>query len=77
MHELVKIFSDDDGITVDNPVWHLVDPTNKGGPASLCQAEYFGEGESACTYETKVVTRGGITCKSCLDDIKTIKAIKL
>lgn len=77
MNVLVKILVDDDGVEIDNPVWHLVDPTNHQGNAPLCTAEFFGGGESAVIFEAKRVKRGGITCPQCIEKIKTIKAIKL
>lgn len=76
-HELVKITVDDDGDEKPDPKWCLVDPTNGGGPATMCTAEFFGYGESGCVYEIKAVKRGGITCEDCLKKIRLIKAIKL
>jgi len=76
-HELVKVLIDDDLEEIENPVWHLVDPTNAGGPATLCSGEFFGYGESQVEYELKVVARGGITCGWCMRDLKTLKSIRL
>jgi len=73
---LVKLLTDDDGTAYDDPKWHFVDIPG-GGHATLCTGEYFGVGESSCKFETKTVKRGGITCPDCLNQIKTIKAIKL
>lgn len=78
MNELVRILTNDDGDTPDNNHnWHLVDPCNWQGKATLCTAEFFGSGESACIYETKEVIRGGVTCPNCMKMIKNYKKIKL
>lgn len=76
-HEVVKLLSDDDGATYNDPKWCLVDPGNGCGQATLCTGEYFGDGESNCTYEIKVVSRGGVTCQKCLRNLKLYKGIKL
>lgn len=76
MNFLVKILSSDDGEKRDNPVWCLVHVIT-GGNATLCGGEFFGEGESSCSYETKRTERGGITCEECLRIIKEIKSVKL
>ena len=76
-NKLVKILSDDDGYIDNDPKWHLVDPCNNGGEATLCQGEYFGSGETDCTYETKTRSRGGITCSQCIEYLKTYKRVKL
>ena len=39
--------------------------------------EFNGNSVSACTYESKQVEKGGITCPECLKRIKLIKSIKL
>lgn len=78
MNHLVRILSDDDGEDKDDAnVWHLVDPCNEQGPAALCTQEFFGDGESACTFEEKNVARGGVTCSKCLKIVRTYKAVKL
>lgn len=77
MNVLVKITRDDDGVCIDNPVWHLADPANDMGSAALCSGEFFGEGESAVEFELKTVKRGGITCDRCMRKIAIYKAIKL
>jgi hypothetical protein len=77
MNYLVKLLTTDDRDKIEDPKWCLVDPTNHMGPATLCTSDFFGCGESACEYEEKEVQRGGITCESCLEKIKTIKAIRL
>jgi len=74
---LVKIIRDDDGFLIDNPVWHLVDPANLLGKATLCTGEFFGSGESAVEFETKTVSRGGVECESCRQKILTYKLVKL
>lgn len=73
-HILVKILVDDDGETVDHPVWHLME-TDQGYHA-LCTGEYVGGGESACEFETKEVFRG-VECPKCREILKRHKAIKL
>lgn len=76
--KLVRILIDDSGHPHELAAyWHLVDPCNAGGPATLCTGEYFGFGESACEFDLKEVKRGGITCPQCLADLKTYKAVKL
>jgi len=75
-HELVKLLSDDDKEPYDDPKWCVVDPLNTD-PATLCTGEYFGEGQSDCTYETKTVKRGGITCNRCLAKLRWAKGVKL
>lgn len=73
---LIKISIDDDGEVTGNEDWCLFYNSRQGSMA-LCTMEYVGIGESICVYETKEVSRGGITCPDCLDYIKDIKAIKL
>lgn len=75
-HELVKILSDDDFEKIENPKWHLI-VTISGSNATLCTGEFFGEGESNVIYENKIVKRGGITCRKCLEQLKELKSIKL
>ena len=75
-HVVVKIFIDDDGEPIDKPVWHLYE-VDGGGHHALCTGEFLGVGESAAEYKTKEVSRGGITCESCLEIIRRHKAIKL
>ena len=51
---LVRIIRDDDGdLKSDHQDWHLVDPGNPQGDATLCTGEFFGGGESACEFVTK------------------------
>lgn len=78
MNQLVQILIDDDGNEPTNPYyWHLSDPCNPQGAATLCTGEFYGSGESVCVYETKEVLRGGITCPKCEETIKAYKAVKL
>lgn len=77
MNNLVMLLSDDDTDLYENPVWCLVDPANAGGPATLCTGEYFGLGESFCTYKRKSVKKGGITCPRCIAALKAYKSIRL
>lgn len=77
MNHLVKLITDDDGIETNDTSWHLVDPSNLTGPATLCTGESFGEGEAACEYEEKTAARGGITCPKCLARLKTLRAVSL
>jgi len=76
MNSLVKILSDDNGEPrdLDKQFWHLVDPCNLGGSATLCEREYFGYGESRCEYEE---SKGSITCPNCIAMIKVYKKVKL
>lgn len=76
-HILVKIFKDDDGIEVENPVWHLSDPDSRQGKRVLCTSEFYGSGESSVVFKTKTVEKGGIKCERCLEIINDMKAIKL
>lgn len=77
MNRLVKIIRDDDGDLTGDNSWHLVDPGNEQGQATLCTCEFFGAGESSVEFETKDAARGGITCPRCLDKLRTYKAVKL
>lgn len=74
---LVRITVDDDGRPTGNDAWHLVDPGNSQGPAALCTQEFFGDGESDCEFECKIVKRGGITCSECIRILKIYKKVKL
>jgi hypothetical protein len=78
VNTLVRIPRDDDGyLKDDGDVWHLVDPENHQGASALCTGEFFGAGESACEFEIKEVSRGGITCPRCVSILKGYKAVKL
>lgn len=78
MNNLVRLITTDDGDTnIDPDIWHLVDPANPQGTASLCTQEFFGGGESACEFEMKTAKRGGVTCQRCIDIVKIYKAVKL
>jgi len=77
MNALVKIIRDDDGILIDDPQWHLVDPCYPGVyGAALCTGEVFGPGESAVEFELKVVKRG-IPCALCQEVVRAYKDVKL
>lgn len=71
---VVKIYRDDEGIIKEHPRWHLIDPGNLTGAATLCTGEFFGVGESACEFEEK---NGEVDCPMCIEIIKRYKAIKL
>lgn len=75
---LVRIIRNDDGdLEPGWRDWHLVDPGNPQGPATLCTAEFFGSGESACEFQNKYCKRGGITCGKCLQILRAYKAVRL
>lgn len=78
MNWLVMITKTDDGEIVPKSErkWCATTAPD-GSERTLCTGEVFGEGEGAARAETKQVTRGGITCKVCLETIKEIKAIRL
>lgn len=73
---LVKITVHDDGVKEQKPKWCLA-IHKAGGWQTLCTGEFYGIGESSCKYLEKKSAKGGITCQSCLDEIKFFKAIKL
>ena len=79
MPDLVKILSDNKGEVRDEYLlfWHLVDPCNPLGNATLCEGEFFVYGESGCEYDIKSTNKGGITCPMCLKYLKIYRAIKL
>jgi len=76
VHNIVKILQRDDGELVINPRWCLV-YVRCGGETTFCTGEYFGESESDAKFECKAVKSGGITCESCLREIKLVKSIRL
>ncbi len=76
-HSLVKVLVNDDGVTIKEPVWHLLDPGSWDASRTLCGGEAFGTGESNVKYEYKTVKRGGITCRTCLEQLKSYKSIEL
>lgn len=51
MNYLVKILSDDSGEPRFKKKWCLIQ--NITGEATLCEGEFFGSGESGCTYKKK------------------------
>lgn len=74
----VNLLTHDDGEAhPDAGLWHIIDPTNKQGAATLCSGEFFGYGESGCKYELRVLTPGTVTCQRCIDDIQTLKKLKI
>lgn len=75
-HEVVQIIVDDDGEDTNDNSWHLVVQPD-GSPRTLCTGEVFGKGEGSAVFKNKVVARGGITCKNCLNEIRFFKSIKL
>jgi hypothetical protein len=60
--EIVKILVDDDGVEIDDPQWHAIDPVTG---TVYCTGEFFGVGESAVVYETKKLNRGDAVCTRC------------
>jgi hypothetical protein len=77
MNTLVKIITTDDGNETNDNNWHLVDPGNPLGEATLCGEEFFGGGESACEFELKESKRGGVTCPKCLTRLRIYKSVCL
>lgn len=76
--KVVQITVDVDGCPTHDESWHLVDPCNDSGDASLCDCQFFGEGESmVMKYKVKPYKRGGITCLRCAEKIAIYKSIKL
>lgn len=75
---LARLTCRDDGenIPEDERVWCLMTPYSCG-EQTFCGGEYFGFGEGGAMAETKTVRRGGITCQTCLDHIREIKAVRL
>ena len=55
----------------------LSDPCSSDAARLLCDGEVYGYGEGQMVYEEKVVARGGITCKDCLEKLREYKAVKL
>lgn len=78
MNNAVRLMTQDEGSPHENPdIWHLVDPANDRGPATLCTAEFFGPGESGCRYEVQLAKPGVVGCPDCIRKIKIYKAVKL
>ena len=78
MHTIAKLTRNEDGqdIPKDEQKWCLV--YSFGDSDQLfCSSEVFGFAEGDAVAQIKQVKRGGITCLKCLQEIKTIKAIKL
>ena len=76
MHSLIKIIRNDDGDIIDNPKWCLTMATGEA-PRTLCTGEAFGYGESRAEFEHKIVKRGGITCRQCMNELLSYKSVKL
>ena len=75
-HEVVKFKTDDDGTTVHFDKWHL--SVNSGGSKNkLCTGEVYGIGESAATFVSKIVSTNGVTCESCLTEIRYFKNLDI
>jgi hypothetical protein len=77
-HKLVKIVVNEEGDTVEkeDQVWCLVTEFS-GSCRCFCDGQVIGYGESFSKYEEKEVQKGGVTCKSCIKNIKFIKSVKL
>lgn len=75
MNHLVKVLVDDDGNKIDMPKWCTVfdfgDTTRV-----FCDGQAL-DGSSAVKYETKFVSKGGITCERCILAIKQVKKVRL
>lgn len=73
---LVKIIVDDDGVTVDNPKWHIVD-NFAGDPRVLCTAEvYCMTHTRRVEYELKYGKLKDCDCPNCLEIVKWFKSLK-
>lgn len=77
MNHLVMLTVNDDGETIETPVWCLIDPAVNDAQRTLCGGEVFGDAEGPADGVTKTTRRGGITCPACLRKIKEYKAVKL
>lgn len=75
MNTLVMIVTNEDG-EEEEPLWHAINP-HADDLMVLCSGQYFGDGASECTYKTKDIIRGGISCPKCVEIIKFYKSIKL
>lgn len=78
MNHLVMMIKDDDNeiISEEGRKWCLIS-SSAGSNVTLCTGEVFEPGEGVAEGISKTVTRGGITCKICLDIIRRIKAVRL
>lgn len=74
MNNLVRIFTDDDGVNVYTGLW-CVKVVRSGEEMALCTGDFLFN--SGVEYEEKETKRGGITCQRCMEIIKEIKGIKL
>lgn len=78
MNRLVKLLVNEDGDTVENPVWCLVDPSEKQAPMPLCDGAVFESWDAVYVqFESKRVQRGGITCQKCLERLNILNAVRL
>ncbi|MEQ5432836.1 hypothetical protein AB7282_12060 [Providencia huaxiensis] len=73
MNTLVMILTSESG-EEEEPFWHAMTYQSPDDQV-LCSGQFFGEGVSACTFKTKVVKKGGITCPACLSAIKHYKTL--
>ena len=76
----IQLVNDDgDPVELQEQRWHVVH--NLTGESSLlCTGEFIDDASSSgngSRYETKSVSRGGITCEKCLEIVKAIKSIRL
>jgi len=76
-HKVVKIITDDYGEQKKNKnVWHL-SILSCGDPCTLCEGEFYGMGQSNCTYKEKIVKSNGVTCIECLKHIDYFKRLNV
>lgn len=82
MHDVFKMTVSEDGENMPHgDLWHA-GGSDGYAPTLLCTGEVFDEhgtldAEGFAKCISKTVKRGGITCPSCMNQIKSIKAIKL
>ena len=81
MNNLVLQLVDDDGdpVELQDQRWHVLHEST-GEAAMLCTGEFVDDASSSgngSRYALRSVIRGGITCKKCLEIVRTIKSIKL
>ncbi len=77
-HKVVKILINEDGDKSDDNSWHYYSE-GLSDFYVLCSMELLHDGCGVPDKNMKIksVEKGGITCKDCLEIIKTIKSIKL
>ena len=71
------INEDQEPVPVDDQVWHAIDNNVSGDAALICTGEFIDPGAGCGEYELKTVSRGGITCRECINRIKHFKSIRL